>query len=276
MPRRPRVRRMNDEHSTIAAVDIGNSRIKVGLYDLQDIGQVAHDALPEPQRSIELTPSVDGFARISDWLLPREPQELAWWIGSVQRTFSSQLVEWLRQHDARRITMIASGDLPLVVSVPRPDMVGIDRLLAALAANRLRPPDGGAIVVDLGTAITVDLVSQQGAFLGGAILPGIAMAARSLHEFTDLLPLIEMSTLAEPPTALGTGTVEAMRSGIYWGAIGGARHLIDLMSTATTGDPQVYLTGGAAPAVADLLWPAAKYVQHLTLAGIALTAASPE
>lgn len=263
---------MIDEYSTIAAVDIGNSRIKVGLYELHELAQAAPDVLPEPERSIELTPSVDGFSRIGDWLLPREPQELGWWIGSVQRTFAAQLVEWLRHHDARWITLIASGDLPLTVSVPRPDMVGIDRLLAAVAANRLRPPDRGAIVVDLGTAITVDLVSPQGVFLGGAILPGIAMAARSLHEFTDLLPLIEMSTLAEPPPALGTGTIEAMRSGTYWGAVGGARHLINLMSTATTGDPQVYLTGGAAPAVADLIWPAAKYVQHLTLAGIALMA----
>jgi type III pantothenate kinase len=218
-------------------------------------------------------PSLECFQRLGDWLAPHRPGDLSWWIGSVQRTYTSQLVEWLRESGAKQIVMLASGDLRLTVSLPRPDMVGIDRLLAALAANRVRPPDRPAIVVGLGTAITVGLVSSQGAFLGGAILPGIAMAARSLHEFTDLLPLLDMTTLAEPPAALGTSTVEAMQSGLYWGAVGGIRHLIDLMSGG--GAPQVYLTGGAAASVAGLIAPDAQYLPHLTLAGIALAAAQP-
>ena len=64
---------------------------------------------------------------------------------------------------------------------PWPDMVGIDRLVDAVAVNRLRDAKRSAAIVDVGTAITVDLVSANGAFLGGAILPGIAMAARALH-----------------------------------------------------------------------------------------------
>ena len=62
------------------------------------------------------------------------------------------------------------------------------------------------MIVDVGTAITVDLVSADGAFLGGAILPGIQMSARALHEFTDLLPLVDVSDLTAPPPALGTAT----------------------------------------------------------------------
>ena len=65
-------------------------------------------------------------------------------------------------------------------------------LLAAVAANRIRTADRPAVIVDLGTAITVDLVSSDGAFQGGAILPGIEMSARALHDYTDLLPRIEM------------------------------------------------------------------------------------
>jgi type III pantothenate kinase len=127
----------------------------------------------------------------------------------------------------------------------------------------------------MGTAITVNLVSSSGAFLGGAILPGIAMAARALHEFTDLLPLLDMQSLAEPPPALGTNTVEAMRSGIYWGAVGGVRHLIELLAGSVQGEPMVVLTGGAAPAVATLLAHQARYEPHLVLAGIALAAQTP-
>jgi type III pantothenate kinase len=151
-------------------------------------------------------------------------------------------------------------------------MVGIDRLLDAVAANRLRRPDHSAVVVDVGSAITVDCVSAEGVFLGGAILPGIAMSARALHTFTDLLPMIDMSELEAPPPALGTTTVDAMRSGLFWGAVGAILQLVDEMSGGHPDRCDVLLTGGAGPAVASLLGPLAKHVPHLTLAGIALAA----
>jgi type III pantothenate kinase len=150
-------------------------------------------------------------------------------------------------------------------------MVGIDRLAGAVAANRLREAQRPAIVVDLGTAITVDLVNPQGVFLGGAILPGIGMSARALYEFTDLLPLLDLRVLREPPPALGKSTTDAMQSGIYWGAVGGVRELIARLN-ADSAPAQVFLTGGAAPAVAALLAPDAHYIPHLVLGGIALTA----
>jgi type III pantothenate kinase len=78
--------------------------------------------------------------------------------------------------------------------------------------------------------------------------------------------------LAEPPAALGTSTADAMRSGMYWGAVGGVKQLIELLSKSVDGMPEILLTGGAAPAVAGLLAPSASYAPHLTLAGIALAA----
>ena len=172
--------------------------------------------------------------------------------------------------------LLTSGDLPLVVKLPRPDMVGVDRLLDGLAANRLRRPGRPAVVVDVGSAITVDLLDAQGAFLGGAILPGIAMSARALHEFTDLLPRIDAAELAEPPLALGTATIAAMRSGLFWGAVGAVRQLVEQLTGGhhlpMVGDAEIFLTGGAGPVVAQLMGTAAQYVPHLTLAGIALAA----
>jgi type III pantothenate kinase len=250
----------------IVAVDVGNSRVKFGLFD--PTGQ--RTALPAPSRWLHVDPAEGGFDSLTNWLAPLSAGEVAWWIGSVERNVATQLFEWLRGRNAQRITLLASIDLPLTVSLPRPDMVGIDRLLAAVAANILRPPDAPAIVVDLGTAITVDLVSPDGAFLGGAILPGIGLSASALFERTDLLPLLDMADLSDPPPALGTGTVEALRSGIYWGAVGGVKQLIELFSAQVENEPSVYLTGGAAPVVAGLLSPAAQYVPHLTLGGIAI------
>ena len=194
---------------------------------------------------------------------------LRWHIGSVNRPAASRLIDWLRDHRPDdEIMLLTSGDLPLAVKLPRPDMVGVDRLLDALAANRLRTPGRPAVVVDVGSAITVDLVDADGAFLGGAILPGIAMSARALHEFTDLLPQIDMAELAEPPPALGTATVAAMRSGLFWGAVGAVRQLVEQLTGNR--DAEVFLTGGAGPVVAQLMGTAARYVPHLTLAGIAL------
>ena len=117
------------------------------------------------------------------------------------------------------------------------------------------PPIGSAeknhaaVVVDVGTAITVDLVSDEGVFLGGAILPGIAMAARALHTFTDLLPWIDMSELLAAPPALGTTTHDALRSGLFWGAVGAIRQLIVELAARYDDRCDVFLTGGASPAV---------------------------
>jgi type III pantothenate kinase len=136
----------------------------------------------------------------------------------------------------------------------------------------LRTEGRAAIVVDLGSAITVDLLSPEGEFLGGAIMPGIGTAARALYERTDLLPLSPLVELEQPPAPLGRSTDEALRSGLYWGAVGGIRELIERLSQAQ-GPVEVFLTGGAAPAVAELLASEGRqvrFVPHLTLAGIAL------
>ena len=81
-----------------------------------------------------------------------------------------------------RITLLTAGDLPLKIDSERPDMVGIDRLLGAVAVNAMRPAHRPAVVIYFGTAITVDLVSPEGTFQGGAILPGIGMLARAFHD----------------------------------------------------------------------------------------------
>jgi type III pantothenate kinase len=250
----------------LVAVDIGNSRIKLGLFRP---GSVA--GLPEPETTLQLDGKQPEFDRLCGWLAAAgNIERLHWHIGSVNRATASRLIVWLRDHRGDdEIMLLTSGDLPLMVRLPRADMVGVDRLLDALAANRLRTPGRKAVVVDVGSAITVDLVDADGAFLGGAILPGISMSARAMHEFTDLLPLIDMAELHEPPPALGTDTVAAMRSGLFWGAVGAVRELIEQLAG---GDSEVFLTGGAGPAVAQLLGTSARFVPHLTLAGIALAA----
>jgi type III pantothenate kinase len=220
------------------------------------------------------------FESIEPWLLEHlsagSQGSLSWFIASVNRPSATRIVTWLGEHRPEdRVVLLSAADLPLVVRLERPDMVGIDRLVDAVAVNRLRDPRAAAAIVDVGSAITVDLVSPDGEFLGGSILPGLAMSARAMHEFTDLLPLIETTDLLEPPPALGTCTEEAMRSGLFWGAVGSIRQLAEELGRQVDagGAPiQVLLTGGAGATVAKLLGPNATHVPHLTLAGIALSA----
>ena len=251
----------------LIAVDIGNNRIKLGLFE-----SAVKRGLPEPDRMLQIDGVDPDFERLTAWLDGRRPEKVSWFIGSVNRRTTTRLVDWLRSRADCRVALLASGDVPLQVAVERPDMVGVDRLLDALAANCLRESDRPAVVIDVGSAITVDLVSADGVFRGGAIAPGIGMSARALHTFTDLLPLIDMSELAEPPPALGASTLAAMQSGLFWGAVGTIRQLTQELTAGTARPPQVFLTGGAGPAVADLLGPETQYIPHLTLAGIALVA----
>jgi type III pantothenate kinase len=288
----------------LIAVDIGNARIKLGLFQ-----STSGTALPEPKATLQLTGGAPEFERLDLWLRdvglgssitavgpevsdrppsepsPSEPHaevqvlvasfvphtRLAWHIASVNRPATTRLIDWLRANRPDdEVRLLAASDLPLTVELKRPDMVGVDRLLDAVAANCLRTPGRPAVVVDVGTAITVDLLSAKGAFRGGAILPGIAMSARALHEFTDLLPLIDMVELAAPPPPVGTATHTAMRSGLYWGTVGAIRQLVEQMTGSV--ECEVFLTGGAGPAVAALLGPNGHHVPHLTLAGIAVAA----
>ncbi|HUT11886.1 MAG TPA: type III pantothenate kinase [Thermoguttaceae bacterium] len=252
----------------LIAVDIGNARTKLGRFD-----GPAGDGLPEPVSTFTFDDRQPQWDRLGEWLESIPPRDVPWWIGSVNRPATTQLLDWLRTHrQDDPLTLLAADDLPITAAVERPDMVGIDRLLSAVAANRLRRRDRPAVVADLGSAITVDLVSADGVFQGGAILPGIAMSARAMYEFTDLLPLIEMSELAEPPPALGTSTVAAMRSGLFWLAVGAIRELIGQFCREFAAEPEVFMTGGAGPSVAALIGRHARYVPHLTLAGIALAA----
>lgn len=251
----------------IIAVDIGNARMKIGVF-----GNAVADALPEPMRTLALNGDEPQLDDLASWLKDLAGEKLPWYLASVNRPGATRLIDWLREHrPADEVALLSAGDLPLTVRLDRPDMVGIDRLVDAVAVNRLRESGQAAVIVDVGTAITVDLISADGAFLGGSILPGLEMSARALHDLTDLLPLIDISDFSNPPPALGSSTEAAMRSGLFWGAVGSIRQLIDELGRDAGDPPQVFLTGGAGATVAQLLAADAQYIVHLTLAGIALS-----
>jgi len=143
---------------------------------------------------------------------------------------------------------VAGRDFPIPVAtaVEEPERVGTDRLLAALAAYRRT--GGACIVVDAGTAVTVDAVDERGVFLGGAILPGLGLMARALAEGTAQVPMVEPPGPGEPlGPAIGRNTRAAVRAGLVrgWPAAVGA--VVEAVRTELGAGPvPVVVTGGDA------------------------------
>lgn len=134
--------------------------------------------------------------------------------------------------------------IPIKTDLKEPERIGTDRLLGALAAYRRTK--GPCIVVDCGTATTVNAVSQDGTFLGGAILPGPELMARALAEGTAQLPEVQIGPVA---SAIGKSTEEAILAGIIHGWRGAVWSLIEGISDTTRPMPSVVLTGGGLEAL---------------------------
>jgi type III pantothenate kinase len=247
----------------LIAVDIGNSTTKVGSFE----------AAPPAAGSLRQLASVYAFATgqapAAELLaaLPAEPCE--WRIASVHREGTRVLAEWVgahRQGDTLRV--LEQRHLQIAIHVDFPVRVGLDRLAAAVAVNLLRESGRPAIVVCAGSAITVNLVAADGGFEGGAILPGFKMAAEALYG-ADLLPLTMLEPEADAPPVVGKDTEAAIRSGLFWGAVGGVREIVARMTAQCDRSPQVFVTGGDIRPLTEELGGEARFVPHLVLLGIA-------
>lgn len=252
----------------LVAVDIGNSYAKLGLFSPDALLRLAANELPVPEMVRDFpTAAGPGDALWQD--LPSE--RLFWRVSSVNRAGSERLRTWIEQHrSADEVKFLSHRDLPIAVEVDEPEKVVLDRLAAAVAANVLRPANRPAIVVGAGTAVTVNLISASGAFQGGAILPGFRLSAEALYGGADFLPLAVLEPNAEPPVALGKNTEHAIRSGLFWGAVGAVRELIAQLKRQLPVAPVLIITGGDLRRLSPLVDEHAQYVPHLTLSGLAL------
>lgn len=239
-------------------VDVGNTRIKWGRCGAGRIAALA--ALP-PHDAGQWQKQADA------WSLPPGAK---WVLSGVHPARRTQLAEWLRAGHFEVYLLDCFQHLPLPVQVEHPERVGMDRLLNAVAANARRNPGEAAIIVDAGSAVTVDLVDAAGAFRGGAILPGLGLMAKALRDFTAQLPLVDMGA-ASQDVYPGTSTEKAMRLGILNAAAGGIERLIE-KTRAKGNEVQTYLTGGDAEVLARALDRKAVLWPEMTLEGICLSA----
>ena len=140
----------------------------------------------------------------------------------------------------------AGGRLGIGVSVKKPSQVGADRLANAVAAKAMF--GAPVIVVDYGTGTTFDVVNRKGDYYGGAILPGLGISLRALHDFTAKIPLVKFE---KAKIAIGRTTEEAVRSGIYHGAVGTTRELLLKIRKELGKNAPAIATGGWCGAFKD-------------------------
>lgn len=233
----------------VLAIDVGNSALKVARVADGRVGPVTRLATTSGSGSGSSGAGPDGVPEALASLLAQATEGVA--LVSVVPAWTDRIRHVVGRDPDRRLIVATHTTIPLEVRLASPATVGADRLLGAWAAREL--VGAPCIVVDVGTATTVDVVDASGAFVGGAILPGPVLAMRSLARGTALLPPVP---LVPPDHAIGRDTLQAIASGVLLGhrdAVGGlvARMAAELGEGAT---PRVVLTGGDAHVVADAEW----------------------
>ena len=164
-----------------------------------------------------------------------------------------------------------NSDIPLTLNVEFPDRVGVDRLLGAWGAIQQLDAPTPIIVVNVGTAVTIDLVSSDRVFQGGLIFPGPYSCFRLLYATTDKLPLVDVQLV--PPDIIGKSTEQAISSGVWQMQIGAIRRVVNEIRNlpvrgGVASEPIVFLTGGGADTMRSLLPVDWRYDLNLVLRGI--------
>lgn len=241
----------------ILVADVGNTRIGLGIADAERVRNVtrvsSHDASEWPT-----------VLRDTREMLPPGPVVLA--VGSVAPQAAARFVESARETlDAYPLFVREDMPLPLPLDLENDREVGVDRVCSAAAAfERIK---SACAIASLGTAITIDFVSNEGVFLGGTILPGLQMGCDALHERTAVLPRVEVH---EPTSAMARNTRDAINSGVVYGAIGAIREIVERFATEAGAWPPLLATGGNAELIRERADFIDTFVPDLCLMGVAL------
>jgi type III pantothenate kinase len=254
------------DRAMLVALDVGNTTLSLAVIAGMEPGRIRRAGTRPHVPPDELELTLDGLLGLHGHGLS-DVREMV--VASVVPTVTASL-RAVAQPRGIRLLIADSTNVPIAIRVDHPAEVGVDRLVNALAAVRLY--GAPAIVVDFGTATNFDVVAADGAFVGGALAPGLELGLEALALRTAKLPRIE---LARPARAIGRDTVSAMQSGAVIGYIGLVRELLaaikaDLAKDGSA-DARVILTGGlsGAPWASEI--PGVDVIDsHLTLRGLGI------
>lgn len=237
----------------ILAIDAGNSRVKWGWHDGRAWTSVA-------------TVSLIEFAASSDQVNPfsvthADPERIV--ISNVAGEGAHHLlINWTSIFDAEPLWLRAEPERCGVRNrYERPEQLGPDRWAALIAARKLHA--GPCLVVNAGTATTVDMLTGEGAFLGGCILPGVDLMRFVLHEHTGRLPISEGAYREAPGN-----TLDAIETGCRHAQAGAVERIYRVFRDLEQ-NPLCLVSGGAGRVLVDQLGMPRRYVENLVLDGLA-------
>jgi len=249
----------------IIAVDIGNTNITIGLYlkgeeqfiksvsgrsraKLTEIFKSAWDKIPVAESSKEK--KRDGIIVVC----------------SVKPDWTQLVRTIVRDNLDEKVHIIGQDiPLPMILWVDEPDKVGTDRVVSAAAAYAV--VKDAVVVADVGTAVTIDLVDDNGIFLGGVICPGLEIGALALKEHTAQLP---KARVTRPKAPYGKNTIDAIKCGLYYSAVATVQEVIRRYAENIGKWPHTVLTGSAAEIIKDDCEFFDSYVPNLVVKGIVL------
>jgi len=247
----------------ILVVDVGNTHTVLGIYNGKKLKKYW-------RISTDLNKTEDEYGMLLKSLLDNSKLSFSD-IHSVVLSCVIPPVTWILKKmskDYFKVIAIVVGPgikTGICIKLDNPKEVGADRIVNAIAAYDLY--GGPVIIVDFGTATTFCAVDKEGNYLGGAIAPGIDISEKALSEKTAKLPKIE---LIDPKKAIGSNTISAMQSGIFYGYLGLTGELIRRIKKELGEDSLVVATGGEAELIGNTSNEIDKINPFLTLEGLRL------
>lgn len=242
-------------------VDIGNSNTVIGLYKKDVIEKRWRIATERSQTVDDLASKIHSLMSFSGISTSDISQCV---ISSVVPTWNHAWgrfsIEFLNRPPLFITHEIDSG---IELSVDNPGEVGADRIANAVAAREKFSQ--GAFIVDSGTAITLDIITPDRKYIGGAIMPGIIISMDALSKETAKLPRFEL-TMPEKP--IGTNTLEGLKSGVFYGFVGMIDRVIEESLAQIDFKPEIITTGGLAGAIKTGSKYISRFERDLTLDGL--------
>ncbi len=246
----------------ILAVDIGNTSTVCGIFeDKGNLVAIFSFKTEIPVSSQEVLVKLKPYLDIYN-IAPKDikgvsiacvvPPALHWWVEMGKKLL------------AREVLVADHQTVKIQIDLLYPCEVGADRLVNAFAGWEKYKTS--LIIVDFGTAITFDCVSEEGVYLGGAISPGIMISTEALFKRTAKLPKIDLS---EPlPRVIGKDTISALKSGLIYGFTGLTDYLVEKLAEEMGTSPKIIATGGMAKFIVPHSKKIEKIEPNLTLEGL--------
>ena len=249
----------------VVAIDIGNTNIRIGCYIEDEEKFIDTIAGGDDKTLTESLKKAWNDMPISK--LSKEKKKDGFLVASsVNPKWGEKLAGIISDELGEKLLFIGKEiPLPIETMVDDASKVGTDRLVCAAAAYAVA---GGAVVVaDFGTANTIDLVDEDGIFIGGVIIPGFDLCADALNRHTAVLPKVR---IARPSKPYGSNTEEAISTGIYFSAIGTLEEVLRRYAEEIGRWPQTVITGGCSKIIKDDCPFVDSWVPNLAVKGVVL------